>query len=350
MLSIANAIAERGYEVHLLLARAEGPYLDRVSSKVKVVDFVASRMAWVLPKLVVYLRRTRPTVLLSALPHTNLIALWARRLAGTGTRLVISERTFTSVAATRSPMRRVRWLPLLMKLFYPWADGVIAVSKAVADDLSVLTHLDRARIAVIYNPVDLPTIESRSSQPPANSWFSAGADPVVLAVGRLEPAKDFDTLIRAFEKVRQKQVVKLIILGEGKERNNLQHLVNSLGLSEAVALPGYVENPYGYMAHSALFVSSSRWEGLPNVLIEALACGCPIIATNAPGGSAELLDNGRYGRLVPVGDPVVMSQAMLEELNTNRANNHLSRNRQWLEQFALDYITDRYLELLQVHA
>ena len=171
-----------------------------------------------------------------------------------------------------------------MKHFYPWADYIIGNSQGVADDLSQVTGLPRQRIKILYNPVVTPEVREKALALLDHPWFEPGQPPVVLAVGRLTKQKDFPSLIRAFAQVLPKRPARLLILGEGVDRPMLEELVEQLGLQDHVSIPGFVENPYAYMSRASLYVLSSRWEGLPTVLIEALYCGLPIVATDCPSG------------------------------------------------------------------
>jgi len=166
---------------------------------------------------------------------------------------------------------------------------------------------------------------------------------VLLAVGRLVPQKDYPTLLRAFARVRSVEQVRLVILGEGRQRRSLERLVRRLGIADAVQLPGYVDNPYAYMAHAAAMVLSSAWEGIGNVLIEALACGCPVVSTDCPGGTAEVLGHGAYGKLVAVGDVDALAQAMAEILSETPDRERLRARAQ---EFSIDHIADSYLAVL----
>ena len=312
MLNLAQGLAERGYAVDLVLARAEGPLLADVPKAVRVVDLRASRVILSLPALLHYLRHERPHSMLSVMHYANIVALWARRLAGVPTRVVVSERNTLSRSVQHTSRRRGRLMPHLIRRFYPWADGIVAVSKGVADDLAQVTGIPRERIQVIYNPVVTPELHQKAQAPLDHPWFKPGEVPVLLAVGRLVVQKDFPTLIQAFARVRQARPTRLLILGEGEERPALEALVRQLGLEQDVSLPGWVENPYPHMVQASLFVLSSRWEGLPGVLIEALYCGCGVhlIATDCPSGSREILRNGQYGQLVPVGDVGALALAI----------------------------------------
>jgi glycosyltransferase involved in cell wall biosynthesis len=174
-------------------------------------------------------------------------------------------------------------------------------------------------------------------------WFKPGAAPVILAVGRLIPQKDFQTLIRAFAILQRKSKARLVILGEGRQRLELESLTQELGIAPHVEMPGFVSNPYQYMAGASVFALTSRYEGLPGVLIQALACGCPVISTDCPGGSAEILDHGKYGRLVPINNDTVLADAMDSVLNEQPDKNIL-RKRASL--FSVERATQQYLDYL----
>jgi len=305
MLNLAAGLISHGYAVDLILVQAEGPYMNEIPSSVRLVELnkkhlSAQRTLSSLPSLVRYIQREKPNAMLSGLNYANVIALWAKKLAGVPLRLIISEHNTFSCERAQLP-RYFRWiLNTFMKLSYPNADGIIAVSEGVADDLSYVLGIPREQINVIYNPIITPDIQRKKDEPLEDPWFGNNQPPVVLAIGRLTEQKGFDILIRAFAQVRRKRLAHLLILGEGEDRPSLMSLVKELGLEQDVRLPGFISNPYPYMANASLFVLSSRWEGLPTVLVEALYCGAPLIATDCPSGPREILKNGQYGQLVPV--------------------------------------------------
>lgn len=345
MLRLAQGLTERGLDVDLVLSRASGPCMDEVPSSVRLVDLHAPRIVASLPALIGYLRRERPSVMLSALNAANVVALLARRLARVPIRVVVAEHSTPSRAATGSSDLRKRIMPLLMRWTYPWADAVVAVSNGVAQDLLRVVPLHRSSLHVIYNPVVTPELFTKAEETVDHPWFAPEQPPVILAVGRLTPAKDFPTLIRAFAVVRKTRQARLMILGEGEERSRLERLVGKLGLDNDVALPGYVSNPYKFMSRAAVFVLSSRWEGLPTVLIEALALGTPVVSTNCPSGPVEILENGRWGRLVPVGNPEKLAEAILQVLqNPRRASRDVPAVRRFEQVFA----TEQYLRVLGI--
>jgi glycosyltransferase involved in cell wall biosynthesis len=341
ILNLANGMAERGHAVDLVLARAEGPYMGQVPNSVRVVDLKAARVLSSVPALVGYIKREQPVALLSAL-FTNIIALSARRLAGGPPRVVISEHnTLSSVVGNQSDVRW-QWYPRLAGWCYPWADQIVAVSKGIADDLAKMTTIPRDRIQVVYNPVVTPDLHKRSEEALDHPWFRSGEPPVVLAVGRLTAQKAFDVLIRAFSCVRKNRPVRLLILGEGELRETLQALICELGLEQDVRLAGFVQNPYPYMTHAAVLALSSKWEGLPTVLIEALYLGTPIVATDCAKGTREILMDGQYGRIVPVDAPGDLAEAIEASLDNPSVR---PPSESW-QPYQSDFVVDRYLSLL----
>jgi glycosyltransferase involved in cell wall biosynthesis len=343
MVNLAGAFSQAGHQVDLVAAAPKGHSLLRVPSAVRVVDLKAKRTALAVLPLVAYLRRERPKALLATLAHANIIALVARKLARVPTRTVVREASLMSISSSTAPQLRGRFVPLLAKKFYPQADAIIAQSRGVADDLSHLLGLPLDRIDVIYNPVVSQKLLERASRTPDHPWFTKGAPPVVLGVGRLDPEKDFPTLFRAFSIVRKNRNVRLIILGEGPQRCELESLAQELGVADVVELPGFVENPLPYMANASVLVLTSLFEGLPNVLIEALACGTPVVATDCPGGVTEILEKGRYGMLSPVGDFEAVAAAIEETLENPPSPRFLKGS---AERFSVEKIAKQYLEVL----
>lgn len=343
-LNLAKLFAQENYQVDLVLSKAEGPYLSQISKSINIVDLNVSRVALSLLPLARYLRRNRPYALISAMNHVNIIAILATKLALIKeTRVLISEHNTLSRSLLHSKNLRSRLLPFFMKLFYPLADHIVAVSYGVADDLSKMLNLSRSKIEVIYNPVVSDELFEKASQPVNHPWFKGKQHPVVLAVGRLTEQKDFPTLIKAFYYVRQKKKVKLVILGEGEKRTELINLIKELDLDNDIDIVGFVENPYSYMKRCSVFVLSSKWEGLPTVLIEALACGAKIVATDCPSGPREILKNGEYGSLVNVGDEKALAQEILKQLE-DRQNKKVLKEA--YKPFTNETVFNKYLKLL----
>ncbi len=344
MVNLANHWAASGQRVDMVLTRAEGAFLAQLDERVRVVDLAAPRALAALRPLMRYLRRERPWALLAAQPHNNLAAIWAKMLTRAPLRVVVSEHGYLSQAVQDSPNRRERLFPLLLHFFYPRADAVTAVSEGTARDLQAAIRRPQLPVQVIPNPIVTPQLAALAEAPCPHPWLEAGQPPVVLAVGRLEAVKDYPTLLRALAWLRERRPVRLIVLGEGPLRGDLERMAQDLGLAEAVDFHGVVENPYAYMRRSAVLALSSRWEGFGIVLVEALACGTQVVATNCPGGPAEILANGQYGWLTPVADPQALGQALEEALTHPKPSDLL---RQRAQEYAVRPIAARYLALLR---
>lgn len=377
--TLAGGFVERGCRVDLVVCRADGPLRRCVPEEANIVELEAVGfglerlyalaadptsarelmhpvlLPWkplrnlaYLPSLVRYLRNVQPDALLASTPCLNLQAIWARRLAkATRTRIIVSEHHDLSFRIRHKPRQRA--LPPLIRRTYAMADAIVAVSTALGDDLASVTGIPRASITTIHNPVVDPSLSGRAGEPIEHPWFEPGAPPVVLSVGRLVMVKDFPALVRAFARVRAQREARLLILGAGKDvadterrRGELLALAADLGIADDIDMPGFVANPLAYMKRAAVFVLSSSWEGFGNVLVEALACGCPVVSTDCPCGPAEVLDHGRYGRLVPVGDDAAMAEAILATLAAP-PDPELLRARATM--FSVDRALERYLEL-----
>jgi glycosyltransferase involved in cell wall biosynthesis len=315
MLDLARGFASRGVKVDLVLAQAEGPYIAMVPATIRVVDLRAKRILASLWPLVKYLRSVRPRALLATHTHANLAALWAKRLARVSTRIVIRQATTGSHPIYRngSPFR-FHFFHRLARYCYPWAEGIVAVSEGVAEDMCRHLGLKEDRIDVIYNAVFLDEIEKLAQQQVSHPWFQLPELPIILSAGRLSTEKDFPTLLRAFERVLRKRPARLVILGEGIERPSLSRLIRELGIDKSVDMPGFVGNPFAYMARSAVYVLSSISEGMPNALVQAALLGVPIVSTDCPSGPREIVREGGGGYLVQVGNDRELASAILKVL------------------------------------
>jgi len=313
MVILANGFAARGHRVDLVLTRAEGPYLPEVAKEVRIVDLNKGRVLASLMPLARYLRRERPDAMLSALNHANIIAILAWKLAGVRTRLVVSEHNAPSQGLGGSVIGWV--MRHLIELFYPLADRIVCVSMGMEHEMHSLLRLPRQKLMTIYNPFEIDRIHARMGAPVNHPWLADHTMPVILAAGRLTRQKDYPTLLAAFARLRADWAARLIILGEGEEEERLKVLVAELGIAADVAFVGFQGNPFAMMARCDLYVMSSAWEGLPGTLIEAMACGARVVSTDCPTGPKEILEGGRWGRLVSVGDADALASAMAEALD-----------------------------------
>ncbi len=340
MLALTEEFLERRIEVDVVLMEKKGELVNNVPAGARVFDLEASQIITGPPALAQYLRQRRPSVLLSA-GYTNRIAVLARTIARTSTPIVISERNTLSVSTSNSSLPD--WvIDQLTKWTYPLADRMIAVSKGVAEDICRSLGFNRKEFEVVYNPVIGPDTFERAEETVEHPWFSDGGIPLILGVGRLAEQKNFSTLLRAFAEVVRTHRARLVILGEGKKRTVLERRADALGVSDHVWMPGFVSNPLRYMSRASVFVLSSRWEGLGNVLVEAMACGTPVVSTDCLSGPSEILEGGEHGRLVPVEDPHAMAAAIEEALDGDIDPAPQSA----LDRFRRDQVADQYLDIL----
>ncbi len=318
-------IARRGYRVDLLKVRRHGPELDDIHPGIRIIDLGTNHVYPSLPALVHYLRHEQPAVMLSDKDRVNRTALLARILARVPTRLIFSSGTTISIdLKNRGAIER--WLQRnSMGKLYRYADKVIVTSIGVAEDMSRYTGLARELIHVVPSPVVATDVFTSAYRCPDHPWLQDKQSPVILGVGALSYVKDFQSLIRAFAEVHSTRPCRLIILGKGKLRDELLRLASRLGVHEDVSLPGFIHKPYAYMAHASLFALTSRWEGLGFVLIEALAVGTPVVATDCQSGPREILQEGKYGPLVPVGNVNALADAINNTLDNPPAKEFLQQ-------------------------
>jgi glycosyltransferase involved in cell wall biosynthesis len=342
--NLASSLAARGCEVTLLLGTLAGAhYLDTIPASVRVEELGIRRMRYAIPAMVRYLRRERPAVVISAREHSDLAALFAARLSGTATPVIVTIHQTMSQFLRGTKRLWPRVLTRIQLKCLRMAAEIVAVSQGTADDVSKLANIPRDRIKVIYNPVLDPAVHQAAAEPLDHPWFQPGQPPVVLGIGRLTVQKDFPNLLRAFALVRKKHDARLMILGQGEERAALEGIVQSLELGEHVALPGVVKNPYAFLKRAALFALSSAWEALPTVLIEALACGCPVVSTDCRSGPREILQEGRLGKLVPVRNETALAEAILANLRGEHLGKATDTD---LAPFTFDAAGDAYYRLI----
>ncbi|WP_373190363.1 glycosyltransferase [Halomonas sp.] len=333
------------WQAHLLAMRADPKGIMSMARPVLLPITPASVLTY-LPALRHYLVHERPSALIAATTYLNVAAVWAVALANTQTRLVLSERDNLSTSIFAADKRRKwrwRFVPSLVRRAYSRADAVVSVSDGVGDDLAQVTGLARQAITTIYNPAVTLDLAKRCAAPVTHPWFISSGPPVVLAAGRLVEKKDYATLLRAIAIARRHRDMRLIILGDGPEHGHLEQLCRELAITDIVDMPGYQANPHAYLARAAVFALSSRREGFPNVLLEALACGCPVVSTDCPSGPAEALASGKFGKLVPVGDASALAEALLQTLQAPMNRESLQAR---AAQFTLARTAKRYLELL----
>jgi len=343
ILHMAGELHARGLAVDVVLARSDGAYAGRVPAGVNVVNLNARGTMSRLMSLKRYLQVSSPEALVTALDVINIGAI-AKRLSGVPTRIVLTIRNHLSSEMADLPRHTRTAKRLIIRATYGLADAVVGISEGVADDVARLGGLDRSSVGVLYNPVVVPSMLEEARAEPPHPWLCDDGAPVILGVGRLVPQKDFATLIHAFHRVHQSRPSRLLILGEGPLRGDLLRLVESLGLSDSVRMPGFLANPYACMSAADVFVLSSRFEGFGNVLVEAMACGTTVVSTDCPSGPAEILAGGRFGKLVPVGDAEGMAGAIVQSLDEPMPRETLSDR---AGHFTAAGACDRLLEIIR---
>jgi glycosyltransferase involved in cell wall biosynthesis len=372
MLNLACGLLEKGHKVDLVMARKEGLFLDQIPSAIRVVDLKVrsakqslstlpflGKDCWfwtrmilarkphfvlgALPSLAKYLREEQPDALISSIEYPNVVAIMARSLARVKTTVIATVHIALSMKIATIKKRRVKAMPKICRRFYPRADAIVAVSEGVAKDLASVLDFPVDDVTTIYNPIVFPGLKNLADEPLTHPWFFGDGPPVLITVGGFKTAKDHATLLKAFSIVRAQRPVRLVMLGDGKLREAIRQQAEELRITEDIDLVGFVENPYKYMAKASLFVLSSIYEGLPTVIVEAMACGCPVVSTDCPSGPLEILDHGRYGQLVSVKDEQALASAIICNLDTQHDKSTLvSRGME----FSLERATENYLKLI----
>lgn len=310
MLAVTSELSRRGYDAELVVGQLRGDLADLVPPDLAIVDLDQPHLRRCLPVLVRYLQRRRPDVLIATLEHAIFVADLAVRLSGVDTAVVPRLANTLSEQEPARAGSRGRLVERGACRVYRRAACTIAVSRGAAEDLHHVAGVPMEQLCVVPNPVVGPELWSGMRASLDHPWFRPGTAPVILGIGRLTPQKNFGLLIEAFARIRERRDARLVILGEGALRTDLREAAAQAGVARDVDLPGFDPNPFRYLARAAVHVLSSDWEGLPGSLIQALACGVPVVATDCPSGPREILDHGRFGRLVPVGDATALAAAV----------------------------------------
>ena len=318
MTNLAEEFRNQGFSVDFVVGKAQGKYLSNLTGGINIIELKSPRAVLCIPGLITYLKRHQPDIFITANTHLNLVGLFSHHFASIPGLIVISEHAAYEQAHENRRKKNPLLAFLITKLisrFYLWADQIVGVSQSVTQSLIDRFNFDDNRISTIWNPVLTDSFQHLLDQPVSHPWFVARKYPVVVSVGRLTRQKNFPLLIRALTEVNQHQPTRLVILGDGEDRAALENLRDELKLTSKVQFLGYVDNPYPYIREADLFVLASLWEGLPTVLIEALAAGAPVIAADCPGGTREIIEAAGAGRLVPVNDLPELTKAIREELS-----------------------------------
>jgi glycosyltransferase involved in cell wall biosynthesis len=310
---LANELAARGTRVGVALFRKKGAFLDLVDPGIPIIEVGGGGWFKAIVPLVRLLRRTRPATMIGVMVSCNVAAVVAGKLSMTGVRTVLTEHSQVDRSAEFHGSNSRAYSAI--SRVYPWADGIVCVSDGVRDSLCRFSGMAPDRMRVIHNPIVPADLPEKAAEPCLHPWIGNPGCPLILAVGRLTKAKNYPMLLRAFALLRGQRPARLLILGEGEERAELEALSAELGIGADLDMPGFQTNPYAYMSRADLFVLSSAWEGFPTVLVEALALGPPVVATDCASGPREILLDGALGALVPVNDPAAFAAAMSRVLD-----------------------------------
>ena len=314
LVNLANAFQERDLDVHFLVDDDSGSFNKFLNPSIEIHPLKTTHTISGIPYFSRHMLQFRPDVILTTVVRHTALACRVKRLTGLPSKIFPTIHNTYSEKFRKLSARKFRSRIKKVRKYYPQCDKIVAVSEGVKEDFCALSRISPEIVKTIYNPVVDESVAERASIPIDDPWFQTGEPPVILSAGRLEKAKNFPLLIRSFELLRKRTRCRLIILGDGGEFDNLNSMARESGYSNDIALPGHVENPFAYMKQASLFALSSLWEGLPTVLIEAMAIGCPVVSTDCPSGPREILLNGKYGRVVPINDQEKLAKAMLETL------------------------------------
>lgn len=340
---LTEGFLEHGVRVDLLVPQLTGEHSESIPSGVNIIRINKRHTYSSVFRLATYLKTEKPDALLAVKHRAVITAVLARFISGFKGRLLGNIHTNISAGLRHSSTLKRTTYHWGMKIFYPLTDGIIGVSEGVSCDIMDLTGLTSEKVNVIYNPVVTPEIHSLGRLPLEHPWFSKGAPPVILGIGRLTEQKDFHTLVRAFSEVTKTHQCRLVILGEGRDLESLRTLSNSLGIGDSVDFPGFKKNPYKFLSKARMLVLSSKWEGFGVVIVEAMALGTPVVSTDCPSGPREILKDGLYGPLVPVENPSSLAQAIILVLE-NPPEEELLRSAS--KDYIIGGISKSYLEVL----
>lgn len=342
---LSDEAAKKGYKVDLVVGDADSDYRLEVSPRVRMLDFSTRSPFLILLRLIAYLRKWKPTVIMSCLDVPNILLVIAAKLSAYKGRFIISQRAVVFASLRELTQFRRSMTLFLQRNLFPKADSLISNSFAAASEVQDILGVSANKIFTIHNALDVERIKLLAVETLDDQWFSNNSSPMIVSVGSITERKDMGTLIKAFAMVRKLRNVRLAIIGKGDkcgETQKIKKLISDLAICDSVHLPGFDPNPYKWIAASAVFVSSSKAEGFPNVIAEALSLGCPVVATDCPGDTAELLEHGKWGRLVPVGD----SKRMAEEIMASLDDPSPADGRIRAAEFSPEKNLDEYLKIL----
>lgn len=344
MVNLANGLSKRGFDIDFIVSKAIGPYFKEISNEINIISFNNTRIIFSIKNLWLYIIKKKPKCIISALSAANIIAIIASILCFKRVKVVIREANNIEEEICNEKKIKNKIIYKLKLIFYHFANIIIVNSKGSANAIEKnIKYISKNKIKILNNPVIDEKLINKSNFLVNHKWLCPKKHPVILGVGRLTIQKDFETLIKAYKIVRDKIQCKLIILGEGELRKKLYLLVEELGIKEDVDMPGFIDNPFNYMKNCDVFVLSSKYEGSPNVLIQAMAVGNRIVSTNCNSGPAELITSDEYGYLVPVGNVEEMANAIFNSI----LNGNEKLKRKDLKSYEIEEVIDNLLKIFE---
>jgi glycosyltransferase involved in cell wall biosynthesis len=349
-IALVRGFLELGVDCQLVLLYASDAELTKYAD-IPIVTLNVKRTAFSLMATMRYLREYQPDVILPMPWYFNIVAVWAKYLTGVNTKVILGEHNIISLEASieHRDKLHLRLLPILMRWTYPYSDALVGVSRDTITDLVDTLKIEaKIPMQVILNPVNPDRVRQLAREPIEHPWFQNSEIPTIVTAARLAKQKQLDGLLRALARVVKTTPARLVILGEGPLRGELEQLVRELDIAEFVWMPGYDPNPYRYMANCDVFVLASAWEGCPIALQEAMAAGAAVVVTDAPGGMKDVIEFGKYGRMVPTGDPDALATEILQLLSQPDLKQHY-RHQAKLRSEDFHYLktAQQYIDLCQ---
>lgn len=342
---LALGMQAEGKKVEVWSASKASGYAFELQQKVKVRYIGKGSVRSSIFSLSRALKKYSPTSLISASFHANCVAIFVSIFTKTKTNFAIADHpSLDSALKEFSLIKRIMWMFLIF-ILYRFADKHIAVSKGVANAMSKFGRIKMSNISILPNPVITDKIFTDASVK-INHPFFQNNKPVFLYVGRLSYEKDVSNLLYSFKKVQESIASHLIIIGDGPDRKDLEQIAKKINISDKISFLGHQDNPYPYFLQSDLLVLSSTREGLPTVLIEALALGLKVVSTDCPSGPSEILDNGTYGTLVKLGDSNAFAESIVSTLNSSTPKVPKSE----LEKYTVKSAVLNYIKTLNINS
>lgn len=339
ILNLINNLDRQRFKPQLAVLNLEGEYLDLLRKDIKVFDLKKSRARYAILELTKLINKEKPNIVLGTIVQIRILLHFVKKLSRHKPIFITRCENF------QSKTEENRIIKFLSDVSLRTSDYIITISRGIAKDLIEHHDVKEEKIRIIYNPINLENVQKLAKKPLNHPWFLS-QEPVIIAVGRLTKQKGFSYLIKALFLIHPETKAKLVILGQGPEKEKLKELSKQLNIEKEVEFLGFQKNPYRFITQAKVFVLSSLWEGFGNVIIEAMACGCPVVSTNCQSGPSEILENGKYGILVPIANSKSLAGGILKLLDNSKLRKELSeKGRQKVKDFDIKKIVKEYQDL-----